>query len=134
MDGATESPTVGDIEGWRIFNLTGDTHPIHFHLVNVQVVSRQLFDAAGYDGTVNFLDDPVEPDPNELGWKETVRMNPGECTTVIMKFDRPPIPSVVKSGGKVFPVGEYPTSTRPGAEGWYGTSITATSSSTRSTT
>ena len=29
---------------------------------------------------------------NELGWKETVRMNPGECTTIIAKFDLPKVP------------------------------------------
>jgi hypothetical protein len=27
----------------HFFNLTGDTHPIHFHLVNVHVLSRQAF-------------------------------------------------------------------------------------------
>jgi spore coat protein A len=32
------------------------------------------------------------PDLNELGWKETVRMNPGECTTVLMKIDLPKTP------------------------------------------
>ena|SRR5690242_1860034 len=33
------------------------------------------------------------PDPNEQGWKETVRMNPGEVTRVIMKFDLPVLPA-----------------------------------------
>ena len=40
-----ETPTEviqhGATEVWEIVNLTGDTHPIHFHLVNVQVLSRQ---------------------------------------------------------------------------------------------
>jgi FtsP/CotA-like multicopper oxidase with cupredoxin domain len=31
------------------------------------------------------------PDPNYRGWKETVRMNPGEVTRVIMKFDLPSV-------------------------------------------
>ena len=39
----TEVVNAGATEVWRIFNLTGDTHPIHFHLVNVQVLSRQPF-------------------------------------------------------------------------------------------
>jgi FtsP/CotA-like multicopper oxidase with cupredoxin domain len=43
MDSATETPANGDIEVWQIANLTGDTHPIHFHLVNVQIISRQPF-------------------------------------------------------------------------------------------
>jgi spore coat protein A len=87
-DAPTEMPVAGDIEAWRIFNLSGDTHPIHFHLVNVQVVSRQAFD----DRRLRFLGPPRPPDANERGWKETVRMNPGECTTVIMKFDLAPAP------------------------------------------
>ncbi len=39
----TETPQAGTTEIWEIYNLTGDTHPIHFHLVNVQVLSRQAF-------------------------------------------------------------------------------------------
>jgi spore coat protein A len=35
------------------------------------------------------------PDANEMGWKETVRMNPGEVTRVIMKFDLPTLPAVM---------------------------------------
>ena len=49
-DAPTETPAIGSIEAWRIFNLTGDTHPIHFHLVNVQIVSRQKFIPAGCAG------------------------------------------------------------------------------------
>jgi len=90
-DAPTETPSAGAIEAWRIFNLSGDTHPIHFHLVNVQIVSRQAFDVR----RLRFLGQPTPPDANELGWKETVRMNPGECTTVIMKFDLPSAPFVV---------------------------------------
>jgi len=90
-DAPTETPSAGAIEAWRIFNLSGDTHPIHFHLVNVQIVSRQAFDVR----RLRFLGLPTPPDANELGWKETVRMNPGECTTVIMKFDLPSAPFIV---------------------------------------
>ena len=35
----------------------------------------------------------MPPDPNELGWKETVRMNPGEATTVIAQFNLPTLPA-----------------------------------------
>lgn len=96
LDPATETPRVGTVEAWRIFNLTGDTHPIHFHLVNVQIISRQPFDAANYNGTPTFTGPAVGPDPNEMGWKETVRMNPGECTTVLMKWDLPTNPPGIK--------------------------------------
>ena len=92
---ATEVVGRGTTEVWRIFNTTGDTHPMHFHLVNVQVLSRQPFNVAGYDGTPEFTGPARLPDANELGWKETVRMNPGECTTVIMRFDVPNSSSAV---------------------------------------
>jgi FtsP/CotA-like multicopper oxidase with cupredoxin domain len=44
----TEVVRSGATEVWRIFNLTGDTHPMHFHLVNVQVISRQPFNDSMY--------------------------------------------------------------------------------------
>ena len=76
---------------WEIVNLTGDTHPIHFHLVNVQVLSRQPFDVRPTTRAAcrTYTGPAVAPDDNELGWKETVRMNPGEVTRVLMKFDLP---------------------------------------------
>lgn len=95
----TEIVDPGEVQVWRIFNLTGDTHPIHFHLVNVQIVQRAQWE---YDfKTINGTPTAVPtfnliagtqrpPDPNELGWKETVRINPGETADVIMKFDLPP--------------------------------------------
>ena len=70
-------------------NLTADAHPIHFHLVNVQILSRQAFQVGQYNGTPKFVGAPIPPDANELGWKETVRFNPGECTTVVMQFKLP---------------------------------------------
>lgn len=47
---ATENLTVGSTEVWEIINLTGDTHPIHLHLVQFQVLARQDFDVDGYMG------------------------------------------------------------------------------------
>ena len=94
---ATETPEEGSTEVWQIANLTGDTHPIHFHLVNVQVLSRQPFNVDTYDGTPSYTGPAHGPDKTELGWKETVRMNPGEVTTVIMRFDLPQVPFSVPS-------------------------------------
>jgi spore coat protein A len=91
LSNTTENPTAGSTEVWQIMNLTGDTHPIHFHLVNVQLIQRQPF--TGDPSDFSFSGPPTPPDPNEIGWKETVRMNPGEVTTVIMKFALPTLPS-----------------------------------------
>jgi spore coat protein A len=95
-EGTTEVVFKGDTEVWEIINLTGDTHPIHFHLVNVQVLSRQNFDFENYAGGLpTYTGDPIAPDDNEQGWKETVRMNPGQVTRVLMKFDLPEVPFTV---------------------------------------
>jgi spore coat protein A, manganese oxidase len=92
MDGVTEHPGVDTTEIWQIANLTGDTHPIHFHLVNVQVLGRQPFDVKRYAGAPLYTGPARNPDPTELGWKETVKMHPGEVTTVMMRFTLPPCP------------------------------------------
>ncbi len=90
-DSTTETPKAGATEVWEIFNLTMDVHPIHFHLVNVQLLQRQQIegDPSGYKPTAA----PMAPEANERGWKDTVRCNPGEITTVIMRFDLPELPT-----------------------------------------
>ena len=114
MAPTTEQPRVGDTEDWEIPNLTADTHPIHLHLVQFQLVSRQGFDVAGYtaawlaanaagsatgmppwDNTYTPIPVDVRPflkgkavpaAPNEQGWKDTVQMNPGEVTVIRVRF------------------------------------------------
>jgi spore coat protein A len=81
-----ESVLSGDTEVWEIYNTTGDVHPMHFHLVNVQIVNRQNVDVRV--GPPYVATGPViPPEPNEQGWKETVMMFPGTVTRVVMKFD-----------------------------------------------
>jgi hypothetical protein len=102
----TELPQVGTTEEWAIVNMTGDTHPIHLHLVQFQAVSRQAFDTAAYetdwtalngmppfdhptntlDVTPYLLSSPTPPDANETGWKDTLRMNPGEVTRIRVRM------------------------------------------------
>jgi len=105
-DPTTETPRAGAVEVWQIANLTGDTHPIHFHLVNCQVLSRQPFDVESYKGTPTYTGSARGPEPTEIGWKETVKMHPGEVTTVIMKFDLAKVPFSVpaspRTGGNEF--------------------------------
>jgi spore coat protein A len=96
VDAPTEVVYKGETQLWDIYNTTGDTHPMHFHLVNVQVIGRDLYSTVG-----DHADSPdsvfAPPDPNEMGWKETVRMNPGTVTRVVMKFDLPNVPFNVPS-------------------------------------
>lgn len=107
---ATETPAVGDVEVWEIANLSADVHPIHVHLANAQVLARvpftgYAFNAAGV-GTPTGLGVERGPDPTELGWKETIRMNPGEITRIVMKFSLPRVPFTVpkspRTGGNEF--------------------------------
>jgi len=44
----SENVTKGTIEEWVIVNPTADTHPIHLHLVQFQLVSRQSIDVKKY--------------------------------------------------------------------------------------
>jgi spore coat protein A len=104
---STENPKAGAVEVWQIMNLTGDTHPIHFHLVNVQLIQRQAF--VGDPCNWSYAGEPIRPDANEIGWKDTVRMNPGEITTVIMQFNLPSLPTTAmrnavspRTGGKEY--------------------------------
>jgi spore coat protein A len=92
MAPVTENPSAGAVEVWQLFNLTGDTHPIHFHLVNVQIIQRQSFVGDPANG-IKLVGNAFPPDPNEIGWKETVRMNPGEVITVITQFTLPKLPA-----------------------------------------
>jgi len=74
IDPPTENFKDGEVQVWKITHNGVDTHAIHFHLFNVQVINR-----VGWDGAIR------PPDPNELGWKETVRMSPLEDVIVAIK-------------------------------------------------
>lgn len=80
----TETPSNGVIEIWELYNTTPDTHPIHLHLVTFQILSRATFTGNPNDNPV--IGPPLPLDPSELGWKDTVRANPGEVTRIIARF------------------------------------------------
>jgi len=88
-DPVTERPALGSVEIWELANLTEDTHPIHLHMVRFQVLERQAFDADRYNshGTMKVTGDPVPPAPEEAGWKDTVRAEPGFITRIIVRFE-----------------------------------------------
>ena len=44
----TELPVEGQIEVWEVVNLTADSHPIHLHGVQFQILNRQVFDPKGF--------------------------------------------------------------------------------------
>jgi spore coat protein A len=90
----TENIVQGSTEIWEIYNETPDAHPIHLHMVHMQLVNRQKFSASqdlqtGKLSDIRFQGPPKEPEADEAGWKDTYIMYPGEVTRVIATFDLP---------------------------------------------
>ncbi len=83
----------GATEVWSILNLTEDTHPFHVHLVQFQALSRDLYNKDGFHPATGGTTAPISfqghgtLDANELGWKDTVRVNPGEMVSIAATFD-----------------------------------------------
>jgi FtsP/CotA-like multicopper oxidase with cupredoxin domain len=107
VDPPTEIFKDGETQIWKITHNGVDTHFIHFHLFTVQVLNR-----VGWDGAIK------PPDPNELAWKDTVRMNPLEDVIVALRAMRQTDDLGITTGapapapllGKPF---ELPNSVRP---------------------
>jgi hypothetical protein len=81
IDPPTELIKDGETQLWKITHNGVDTHSVHFHLFTVQVLNR-----VGWDGAIR------PPDPNELSWKDTVRMNPLEDVVVAAKAMKQNLP------------------------------------------
>jgi FtsP/CotA-like multicopper oxidase with cupredoxin domain len=86
IDPTTETIGPGETQFWKITHNGVDTHAVHFHLVNLQVINR-----VGWDGSIR------PPDDNEQGWKETVRMNPLEDCIVAVRAIQPQVPFTVSN-------------------------------------
>jgi FtsP/CotA-like multicopper oxidase with cupredoxin domain len=119
--GATPIAKIGTAEDgtqiWKITHNGVDTHAIHFHLFNVQVVNR-----VGWDGAIR------PPDPNELGWKETVRTNPLEDIIVALRPVAPSLPFKIGDSHRLLDptMPEGTTTQFFGADPLTGTPITVT--------
>jgi len=118
----SETPSLGSTEDWILVNPTIDSHPIHVHLVQFQVVRRQAFNIATYQAewtrlngepplnhsTVNVpsLDTyltgtPTAPSPSEQAWKDTITVGSGEAVTIRLRWtqqDGTPFPFDATAG------------------------------------
>ena len=66
------APKVGTVEKWVLKNGGGGWfHPVHIHLVDFQIISR----------------DGAPPFPYEKGWKDVVYIGPGEEVELVMRFN-----------------------------------------------
>jgi FtsP/CotA-like multicopper oxidase with cupredoxin domain len=76
---------VGDgTQIWRITHDGLESHSIHFRSFTVQVLAR-----ASRDGVSR------SPDPGELGWKDTIRIDPLEACIVALRPVLPQVPFAV---------------------------------------
>ena len=100
IDPPTEIIKDGQTQIWKITHNGVDTHAIHVHLFNVQLINR-----VGWDGAIR------PPDPNELGWKETVRMNPLEDAIVALQPMKQNLPWPIPNSVRLLDVTSLPGST-----------------------
>jgi FtsP/CotA-like multicopper oxidase with cupredoxin domain len=117
VKGSSEATPIGQMPDgtqiWRIFHNGVDTHPIHVHLFNAQLINR-----VGQDGQ------GTQVDPSDLGWKETFKVNPLEVTYLAMRPTVPTqsevpfeVPDSVRLIDPTLPEGA--TLTPPPPAGWF---------------
>lgn len=92
---------------WKITHNGVDTHAMHFHQFDVQLINR-----VGWDGAIR------PPEANELGWKETLRLNPLEDALVALRPTQPVlngwgVPDSVRPIDPTMPVGMTMTTLDP---------------------
>jgi FtsP/CotA-like multicopper oxidase with cupredoxin domain len=82
----------GSTEVWHFLNLSKNMHPMHVHFVQFQAIDRALYDVSSFDGRTFATKAPIRfkkrlaLDANELGPKDTIRVNPGERVSIAMTF------------------------------------------------
>ena len=71
MDEINELVPIGSTEIWEIHNDSMMMHPFHIHHGQFQILDR----------------DGVPPRPEEMGFKDTVKVGPGQTARFIMRFE-----------------------------------------------
>ncbi|WP_277835455.1 multicopper oxidase family protein [Speluncibacter jeojiensis] len=100
-DPQIEMPRQGATEVWNLINITPDPHPIHIHLVMFRVLGRRPLRTVDYQlahpqppvgikwtpSPEGFYAGPLSPPaPWEAGWKDTVRVDGGTVTQIVVRF------------------------------------------------
>lgn len=119
-DPVLETPVVGSTEDWYIVGMTAGSHPIHLHLVQFQVLGRHNFNVTAYEREwtrVNgplplkhppvtipiepfLIGEPIPPNENELGWKDTVIAHPGQVTRIRVRYAPQDVPEGLSQPGE----------------------------------
>jgi FtsP/CotA-like multicopper oxidase with cupredoxin domain len=74
-------PLADGTQIWKITSKGVDTHPVHVHMFEMQLINR-----VAWDNNIR------EPEPYELGWKETLKVNPLQDTIVALRPIVPDLP------------------------------------------
>jgi spore coat protein A len=103
----TEYPKAGTTEIWRIVDATSESHQIHIDLVSLELVSRQTINVADYradwlaenGGALPLINQTRNidlgryllgvaeaPSPLEAVLKDSIRIDPGEVVTILVRF------------------------------------------------
>lgn len=85
----TELPQVGSTEIWELINLTPDAHPIHVHLIQFQLLNREIFNVG------NILP-PYGPPFLKPAYNDNYRYNKYEHSW--FGQENPPYPAGSKAG------------------------------------
>ena len=97
---------------WKITHNGVDTHPVHWHLVNIQLINR-----VAWDNNIRL------PGPTELGWKETLRVDPLQDTIVAMKAVKPTLPFEIPNSYRpldpTMPIDKPMRSAPGGGNAWF---------------
>lgn len=120
----SESVMVGSIQMWEVVNLANGPHPIHIHLADSQVVNRQKIDRDSYFDDWSIINgqmpldhptktiipdsylicEPIEPNANEDGWKDTIICPPGYVTRLVVAMYPSRLnPCCTEPGKNLFP-------------------------------
>lgn len=81
IDAPTDIIGDGEMQIWKLVDNGFWSNSIHFNMVDVQLINR-----VGWDGTVK------PPATEEIGWKDTLRLNPLEDVVVAMRGKAPSVP------------------------------------------
>ena len=81
VDPGSDVMGPNETQVWKVEHLGVDSHPVHVHLFNVQLKN-----------TVDLAGQLFFPDPNELGWKETIHFHPFQDGYMALKPIKPNLP------------------------------------------
>jgi spore coat protein A, manganese oxidase len=70
----TETPRVGATEVWQFQNRTGDTHPIHLHLIQFQAYTSGSGSWGGSGSST------------PIAWKDTIRVGPWSSVSIVVRW------------------------------------------------